>query len=141
MKKVLSIITIAFLLTSCGISEKVELSLADQIAGDYSVNTFTLRGQKIPLPINLGGEYLAIDMQIHKQNEELVNVKLITKSTTNGNTSESVDDIQNVVLSKNETGFIDLMSENQRLGFYSEGSVTFEIEQNGEKSSFSASKK
>lgn len=141
MKKVLSIITIAFLLTSCGISEKVELSLADQIAGDYSVNTFTLRGQKIPLPINLGGEYLAIDMQIHKENEELVNVKLITKSTTNGNTSESVDDIQNVVLSKNETGSIDLMSENQRLGFYSEGSVTFEIEQNGEKSSFSASKK
>ena len=72
MKKVLSIITIAFLLTSCGISEKVELSLADQIAGDYSVNTFTLRGQKIPLPINLGGEYLAIDMQIHKQIHMLI---------------------------------------------------------------------
>lgn len=141
MKKLLTAISIAFLISSCDVSEEIKLPLADQIAGEYTVNTFTLRGQKIPLPINLGGESLAIDMTVNKLSESLVNVQVITKSTTNGNTSESIDKIDNVSLFEALDGTIDLKSENERLGFYAEGSITFEIEQNGEKSSFSAVRK
>lgn len=131
---------LAVTLFSCS-EEIVEISLADQIAGNFEASSFTFRGQKIPLPINLGSESLAFDLEIRKRDELTVDLSLITIEIVQGSQTTDTTKISDLKLVETMEGEIQILENGSQLGTYNNNIIKFDLVQNDEKSTFEAIRK
>lgn len=102
------LLALAVTLFSCS-EEIVEISLADQIAGNFEASSFAFRGQKIPLLINLGSESLAFDLEIRKRDELTVDLSLITIEIVQGSQTTDTTKISDLKLVETMEGEIQIL--------------------------------
>jgi hypothetical protein len=140
MKKTIILLALAVTLFSCS-EEIVEISLADQIAGNFEASSFTFRGQKITLPINLGSESLAFDLEIRKRDELTVDLSLITIEIVQGSQTTDTTKISDLKLVETMEGEIQILENGSQLGTYNNNIIKFDLVQNDEKSTFEAIRK
>ncbi len=140
MKKLLFLLIIGFIASSCT-KDVVEKSIGDQVSGSYTVNSLTISGTTFTLPLVIGTESLAVDMEISKSTDTQVSLKLITTSVSNGQTTVDSEDSGIMDLVKNDNGEIELLENGSKLGFYKNDQLVFETIENGQSSKFTANRK
>jgi hypothetical protein len=108
----------------CKSKDDVEPSIADQVAGSYTVNSISQGGTTITLPANgVTGQY-----SVKKISESKVNVSYVLKATGNADATGQED----ATLSKATDGSIEFFTSG-KVGTFSNNTITFAFDDgNGE---------
>ncbi len=138
MKKLFILFVFTLMFASCK-EEEVSKSLADQVAGEYTVAKFNLGGTVINLPIESGTDYMAIDMQLNKETDTSVKLVLTILSGSKASPSKTVDDNGVFDLTQNAAGEIELLQAGSKTGYYKDGELFFDSDIEGLPASFTAS--
>lgn len=110
MKKIFLVFAITILFTSCEKEEvEVEIPLADQIMGNYTINLFKTEAGSIALPFtNSEGEVLSSRAVLTKTSDTSIDFNVITGRVISGITFSEPSISRGLLLTKNDAGAIEI---------------------------------
>lgn len=138
MRQIVFFLLLAVVFSSCT-TEEVAPSLSDKLVGNFEVTSANFQGTKISLPLEVPGLKLAIRLEVVRKTETVIDLKLVTETTTEGLMEVDDEMYDSVELFENETEIV-LSYQGSQMGVFVDGKLTFETEDNGVKGSFTATK-
>lgn len=112
MKRLAIVVLSLFVFTACE-KEEVEIPLADQVMGDYTMNTFQTDNGSLPLPFTSStGSIFSVRVVVTKVSETTVDFNVISKTEENGISLSQPAISRGITLTKTDAGVIKLNNPN-----------------------------